>query len=182
MSTTKEHATPVATIREREVVKMGDKKENAKNYKGFVAGVFSGIAKLSGKKFMTLIFRSLWTLSSSSKPIETPPFINCSNTLYQYLLTPPSRPPLRHHQSPTPNLRPLTLLRPPPMPPPNRAERRRLRPLQRCHPTPCRLDVHGQHHARLLDVLPTNPPPVTVQPQSHARFSFCPHPSRSPFT
>ncbi len=49
MSTTKEHAGPVTTIRDCEVIKMGDKKKNAKNYKGFVAGVFSGIAKLTGE-------------------------------------------------------------------------------------------------------------------------------------
>jgi hypothetical protein len=30
-----------------------DKKESAKNYKGFVAGVFSGIAKLTGKLLHT---------------------------------------------------------------------------------------------------------------------------------
>jgi len=40
----------VATARlgDCEVVEMADKKENVQNYKGFVAGVFSGIAKLTG--------------------------------------------------------------------------------------------------------------------------------------
>ena len=30
-----------------------DKKENAKNYKGFVAGVFSGVTKLSGMLWLS---------------------------------------------------------------------------------------------------------------------------------
>ena len=43
-----------ARIGYREGVKMADKKENVQNYKGFVAGVFSGIAKLTGT-FTTFI-------------------------------------------------------------------------------------------------------------------------------
>jgi hypothetical protein len=49
MSTAKEHAALVKKTRENEAVAMKDRKENVKNYKGFVAGVFSGIAKLSGQ-------------------------------------------------------------------------------------------------------------------------------------
>jgi hypothetical protein len=39
----------VSRIKSREDVKIQDKKAEVKNYKGFVAGVFSGIAKLTGK-------------------------------------------------------------------------------------------------------------------------------------
>jgi hypothetical protein len=53
MSTAKEHAALVKKTRENEAVAMKDRKENVKNYKGFVAGVFSGIAKLSGQCFYT---------------------------------------------------------------------------------------------------------------------------------
>jgi hypothetical protein len=43
-----EHAALMRT-RDREVAMVKrDNKESAKNYKGFVAGVFSGIAKLTG--------------------------------------------------------------------------------------------------------------------------------------
>jgi hypothetical protein len=43
------HAATISGSREREWEKMTEKKESSKNYKGFVAGVFSGIAKLSGQ-------------------------------------------------------------------------------------------------------------------------------------
>jgi hypothetical protein len=48
MSATSEHATVVSRGNGPVDVKM-EKKESSKNYKGFVAGVFSGIAKLSGE-------------------------------------------------------------------------------------------------------------------------------------
>jgi hypothetical protein len=48
-------------MRNREEVIKDDRKESVKNYRGFVAGVFSGISKLSGQ--YTLYF--LWPTSSS---------------------------------------------------------------------------------------------------------------------
>ena len=42
-------AATVPGSRKREWEKMKEAKESSKNYKGFVAGVFSGIAKLSGQ-------------------------------------------------------------------------------------------------------------------------------------
>jgi hypothetical protein len=36
-------------IDDKKVVAMMDKKEESKNYKGFVAGVFSGVGKLTGE-------------------------------------------------------------------------------------------------------------------------------------
>jgi len=49
MSTTEHVPVVTRTTKDREGVVQMDKKENVKNYKGFVAGVFSGIAKLSGR-------------------------------------------------------------------------------------------------------------------------------------
>jgi len=48
MSATSEHTTVVSRGDGPVDVKM-EKKESSQNYKGFVAGVFSGVAKLSGK-------------------------------------------------------------------------------------------------------------------------------------
>lgn len=42
------------------VAVIGEKHGNSKNYKGFVAGVFSGIAKLSGKFTMLYLFPEYW--------------------------------------------------------------------------------------------------------------------------
>ncbi len=48
MSTTTDGAAAVVRrTRENATIKE-DRRENAKNYRGFVAGVFSGIAKLTG--------------------------------------------------------------------------------------------------------------------------------------
>lgn len=50
-----EHAALMRT-RDREVaMAKDDKKESVKNYKGFVAGVFSGIAKLTGMCLFVLL-------------------------------------------------------------------------------------------------------------------------------
>ena len=43
-----EHAGGLMGTRDREAMDKEDRKESVKNYKGFVAGVFSGIAKLTG--------------------------------------------------------------------------------------------------------------------------------------
>lgn len=45
-----------------EAVKAKEKPVEAKNYKGFVAGVFSGIAKLSGKQDLLLPARTEFLL------------------------------------------------------------------------------------------------------------------------
>jgi hypothetical protein len=47
IQTEQEHAGMMRT-RDREAMAKEDKKGSVKNYKGFVAGVFSGIAKLTG--------------------------------------------------------------------------------------------------------------------------------------
>lgn len=52
MSTIKEHGAPGLGTGGQEVMEIGEKPGNTKNYKGFVAGVFSGIAKLSGEYFV----------------------------------------------------------------------------------------------------------------------------------
>jgi hypothetical protein len=58
-----------------------EKKESAKNYKGFVAGVFSGIAKLTGMSSL-LSSSSLKEISKHSRGI-----LDSSTTprLHQYL-------------------------------------------------------------------------------------------------
>jgi hypothetical protein len=48
MSTPTENAAAAQKTGGQEVMVREDKKAISKNYKGFVAGVFSGIAKLSG--------------------------------------------------------------------------------------------------------------------------------------
>lgn len=55
MSATSEHATVVSRGDGPVDFKM-EKKEGSKNYKGFVAGVFSGVAKLSGKHWIYFLF------------------------------------------------------------------------------------------------------------------------------
>jgi hypothetical protein len=42
-------ATATTTRAPLDEVMKGDRKESVKNYKGFVAGVFSGISKLTGQ-------------------------------------------------------------------------------------------------------------------------------------
>lgn len=76
MSTTEHVPVSTRTTRDRgDVVKM-DKKENVKNYKGFVAGVFSGIAKLSGKfnQFSMFISTLPLLISISRLQIQFFPF------------------------------------------------------------------------------------------------------------
>ena len=66
MSTeTKEHALRRTSTRDRQGVAAMDKKESVKNYKGFVAGVFSGIAKLSGKCLFISSSNSLPSVSQA---------------------------------------------------------------------------------------------------------------------
>jgi len=48
MLTTTEHVDAVSRGPKLERGTMREEKESSKNYKGFVAGIFSGIAKLSG--------------------------------------------------------------------------------------------------------------------------------------
>jgi hypothetical protein len=59
MSTTTEHAATVSAPRRLEGEKMIENKGKSQNYKGFVAGVFSGIAKLSGEYPIPLIYLSI---------------------------------------------------------------------------------------------------------------------------
>ena len=49
MSVTIRDAAAAARTGSQEVIMREDKPASGKNYKGFVAGVFSGIAKLSGE-------------------------------------------------------------------------------------------------------------------------------------
>lgn len=64
MSTPKEqHAAVAQQTGGRETIATGDKQGISKNYKGFVAGVFSGIAKLSGGfdyPPLDIIFQCAW--------------------------------------------------------------------------------------------------------------------------
>jgi hypothetical protein len=53
MSATIKDAAAVQRTGGQEVIVRGDKPASGKNYKGFVAGVFSGIAKLSGEYYTT---------------------------------------------------------------------------------------------------------------------------------
>lgn len=55
MSTTGKHAVAVSrTTREPENIDVGmEKNEGGKNYRGFVAGVFSGVGKLTGEYYLT---------------------------------------------------------------------------------------------------------------------------------
>ena len=124
-----------------------NKKGESKNYKGFVAGVFSGIAKLTGEFAHPASFqlRAIVEYSILARVI--------ANDTMQHN----SRPPLRHHKSPPPNLTPISIQRSTPMPPHHRAKRIHNRPLQRRHPTARRLDVHGLNHARLPNLLPQIP-------------------------
>lgn len=69
-----------------------------KNYQGFVAGVFSGVAKLSSQ-------------CSAVEEIETDLESCHANICCSY-----SRPPLRHNQSPPANHIRLPIRRPPTMP------------------------------------------------------------------
>jgi len=39
----------IGRMTEKDGIANKDKKENVKNYKGFVAGIFSGVTKLSGE-------------------------------------------------------------------------------------------------------------------------------------
>jgi hypothetical protein len=75
MSATSEHATVVSRGDGPVDVKM-EKKESSKNYKGFVAGVFSGVAKLSGEYRICLL---------SSHLLPDPEFLNCNSKLSQSL-------------------------------------------------------------------------------------------------
>jgi hypothetical protein len=46
---------------------MTEQKDGHKNYKGFVAGVFSGVAKLSGMSIFYTLFKQLLAVESSSR-------------------------------------------------------------------------------------------------------------------
>jgi hypothetical protein len=52
MSATIKDAAAAQRTGGQQMIVRGDKPANSKNYKGFVAGVFSGIAKLSGMHSM----------------------------------------------------------------------------------------------------------------------------------
>ena len=53
---------------EKNAVVLKDKKENAKNYKGFFAGIFSGVTKLAGKLFIISLFLNPALPNASFKP------------------------------------------------------------------------------------------------------------------
>lgn len=73
--------------------------KKGQNYKGFVAGVFSGVAKLTGE-FQSVVQRRL------SIRLRCPYRTSASFHNFHVALTnlPSSRPPLRHNKSPPTNL------------------------------------------------------------------------------
>jgi hypothetical protein len=65
MSTTGKHAAAVSRTRETENIDVVmEKKESSKNYRGFVAGVFSGVAKLSGEDLEFIYFPPIYSQKS----------------------------------------------------------------------------------------------------------------------
>lgn len=96
-------------------------------YKGFVAGVFSGIAKLSGESFRpSTCFVKATDQSCSWSPI-------------------------RYDQSPIANVRDDSVQRTIRLPDANTTKRGVSRTIQRRHSTTSRMDVHGQYNAGKSD-------------------------------
>ena len=91
-----------------------------KNYKGFVAGVFSGVAKLSGTNVL-------------SQYKEEAANLGCS------------RPPFRYHQSSVADKREVSIQRASGLLATNSPKGRFTRIIQRCHTTTSRMDVYGFH-------------------------------------
>lgn len=100
-------------------------------YKGFVAGVFSGIAKLSGESFRP---------STCSVKVADR---SCSWSS------------VRYDQSPITNVRDDSVQRTIGLPDANTTKRGIFRTLQRRHSTTSWLDVHGQCNAGKSDNVPT---------------------------
>ena len=92
--------------------------KSPKHYRGFVAGVFSGIAKLSGTAL-------------------------ACNAFYGHIANSSSRPPLRHCQSPLTNNRQVALPRASGLFIANSEEGRVYGLIQGCHTAVGRMDVHG---------------------------------------
>lgn len=92
------------------------KTESGQNYKGFVAGVFSGVAKLTGES-RNIYDNRLWLIFDDSRPS------------------------IRHDQGPPPDFQQEPILGSSRMPPPNSPQRRRPWSLQGRNSSPRGLDV-----------------------------------------
>jgi hypothetical protein len=140
---------------------MTEKKESHSNYKGFVAGVFSGIAKLSG------MFNTHprppdqgWDVSQTrfkldKKLADMQEGTDMANSSKSWAS-------IRYNKGSPADLRLKTLLRSPSMSPTNGTERGCSGTIQRSYSSTCRMDVYGQHYARVPHVLPPNPPPNPI--------------------
>lgn len=133
MSVTIKDAVAAQRSGGQEVIARGGKQENGKNYKGFVAGVFSGIAKLSGK-YPIRTRRRLDAdedFNTSSIPLYSLAWSIFCNNSYNIWLTSSfiSGASIRYYKSTSSNLRSRQVFWPSAMPRPDGTQGRARRPV-----------------------------------------------------